>query len=617
MASFWAAGNSKIKTAESTTPFFTEAPSKPKQTTTTQQKKGLVFKSMNVVTNGYNNDATKGKSLTSSLANGSKIDWADADDDDEKCYVPTPFTKQLKDPRITTLEATVTVKEERIQELEATVVTKVLRIEELEDTVEDKEHRIGNLEAMLDEKDTQIEVQKKENNNQYLHVQELVGEVDERDRRIKNLEAEISEKSALIRDLEQKTDSGPKAPTKAAQVVGKDEVKIDVPNASTSPDVEDATSKTVEANSAASETASSNSRVVDTPQSEVDTEQTTETSTEELQQTPSTKIRDPSVCESNFPTFVTKETLKVVPPAPQPKKLSFPIDFSKYGKKSAAPSVVKKSPATPKTGSASWGHTSKQARIKTDAVPRFDPSADIRHMSHGERVVFANGPDVMVKMGEVELATMPKFILMQCSGKAYQYFTVNPEVTTWVFPADSMDVDAANAHLAWMDEMTYQGRVYSITLNTNPSLDRKNLHICRAARVMGLNNTYVGHFTKQFCDRIRNKDVSPEFLNMVCDMAYPGNDPIFECLANNLVNQKLGGGLQDTAVLDKLVAKHPLLKEKMAVIEKRINNKLMAMSREASKDRSGGNGRRDGTVGNGGRDRTGAAAGGAQFTTVR
>ncbi|KAF1935007.1 hypothetical protein EJ02DRAFT_507269 [Clathrospora elynae] len=569
-AGFWAAGSKTVKAAASPTPTITEAPPKPKPMPAAPQKKGLVLKG----TNG----AADGNGATASTPNGKKTDWADEDEDDN--FV-AQFTTELKDPRLTSLENTVTVKSERVKELEATVTTKDLRIEMLESAVAEKGDKIADLESVVAENNAKIEQLRKENNEQYIHVQELVGEVDEKDRRIEQLEAEIEE----VKETSTMTVTG---------------------------ELQGTTQKETEANDTASETVSAEEfEHVDTAkiasESEESTVDTTETSATTPEKTPPKKdTRSALLKKSDFPTFLTNETLKVVPPAPKPKKLSFPIDLSKYGKNGAAqPATKQVSSPTQGATAPTWGHSSKEARVKTDKVPDFNPSADIRRMSIGERVVYANGPEVIVKMGDAKLATIPKYVLMQCSYKALGYFKEHPNATSWTFPAGSMDVDAAKAHLGWMDEMTYQGRVYSITLNGNPSFDKKNLRICRAARVLGLNNTYVGHFTKQLCDRIRNQDASTEFMDMVCELAYPENDPVFECLANNLVNQSKTKNVKDPAQLEALVAKHANLKENMAGIEKRISSKLRkgGSSREGSKDRTGGAG---GAGGRGGKPGAGA-----------
>jgi hypothetical protein len=218
-------------------------------------------------------------------------------------------------------------------------------------------------------------------------------------------------------------------------------------------------------------------------------------------------------------------------------------------------------------------------------------------MPHGQRVVYGNGPEVIVKLGDVKLATIPKYVLMQCSSKALKYFNDNPEATSWVFLAGSMDADAATAHLKWMDEMTFQSRVYSVRLQTDPVYDKKNIQICRAARVLGLNNTYVAQFTKQFCDRIRAQDVSFEFMDLVCQLAYPENDPIFDCLGNNLVNQKKVGNAKVVADLEKLLSKHVLLKAKIEKVEKRIGGRPRKTWKSPKGSVRGGSNDRSGNVG--------------------
>lgn len=191
-------------------------------------------------------------------------------------------------------------------------------------------------------------------------------------------------------------------------------------------------------------------------------------------------------------------------------------------------------------------------------------------MSFEERALFGNGPDVIIELGDVKLTTLPQYILMQCSSKAMDYFTANPQATSWSLPEGSMDADAAKIFLSWMHEMTFQGRVYSVTLNTSPTKDDKNLRICRAARILGVNNIYIGHFTKQFCDRIRAKDISYATIRAICEQWVPDNDPVLDCLANNLVDWKIRGSVANKALAEKSAAEFPVLKAKMENIERRL-----------------------------------------------
>lgn len=549
-SAFWAQKRNVVKSSDSPTPPIAEPP-KPKPAETSSTKKGLVLK-------GTANGATKTSTPTSS--NGKKTDWADSEDEDEFL---TGFSKP---PRVITLENEVARKDARIGELEAVVGIKDVRIGELEGQVEEQSHVISSLQTHVEDYSALVSDLKHGQSEQSLYVQELVAEVDEKGRRIGQLEVELDEKGAIIRDLEMKAVAQTRVSTEKVEA----HTAVQPQRAITEPaEVKNGESKV------APTTKADNADTAGAIEAQPETHATTATdfpTIEKAKETPSTNSApEPVFGMSDFPVFATPATIKVAPPHKVPKKLTFPIDFSKYGKKSST--VAKQ--AEPKKGRgtpATFGLASKQQRTKTDAVPNFNPSLDIRQMPHNERVVYANGPDVTVNMGNVKLANLPKYVLMQCSGKAYKYFSEKPDATSITFPANSMDADAAKAHLTWMDEMTYQGRVYSVTLNTDPKFDQKNLKICRAARVMGLNNSYVGHFTKQLCDRIRNGEASAEFTALVCDLAYPENDPIFECLANNLVNQLIRK-TKKPEDLTALLSKHDNLKQKMEEIEQRRSKK--------------------------------------------
>lgn len=277
----------------------------------------------------------------------------------------------------------------------------------------------------------------------------------------------------------------------------------------------------------------------------------------------SARPNGPTVNLSAFPVFATPATVKQAAPPPPAPKLKMGVDLSKFAKQSAPKTTIlqkKREPASRKV-------------TQDGPVPKIDPSSDIRTKSHEERVLFANSPKVQVKMGDTDLATMPKYVLMQCTSKAFKHFTDDPDATSFTLPADSLDAAAATAHLKWMKEMTYQSRVYSITLHSDEKFDDRNLQICRAARVLGLNNMYVGHFTKVFCDRIRTNTASYEFSSKVVALSYPENDPIYDCLANNLANLRRHHGTEKSAELEAFLQKHTDLKSRVEKIEGRLRKR--------------------------------------------
>jgi TolA-binding protein len=582
-SSFWAKGADTIKTASSPTPIISEPPT-PKEAAAA--KKGLVLKGSSAA-KGQTSAANGG----TGMANGSMpnltprktTNWADSDDDDD--FIAEFSAK--KNPRVTTLETEVEQMKAEIEALNATVGTKDARIQELEDVVAEKELEIGSWEASMKEKDAQADKVTEESHTQYLYVQELVAEVDEKSRRIKELETELDVKAARISALEHKVTVDTIMATISFKEEPTSKVEHAAPAALITPvePVEDA--KTEAAPSETTKVA---------PQTPVEDVQEPPTATPE-NATPKKASAGPAIVESTFPQLWSPDKpKKIVPPVEKPRTLVMAIDTSKYGKKKPTPVVLQKKLASDngKGFQASYGQSTKQ-RTKTDVVPDFAVDKDIRQMPHAVRVLYANGPDATVFMGEKKLATLPKYVLMQCSGKASKYFHEHPEATQIVFPANCMDADSAIAHLNWMVEMTYQGRVYSITLNGEEKHNLKNLKICQAARVMGLNNTYVGHFTKVLCDRVRSNTSSLEFLSAICALAYPENDPIFECLANNLVNQQGSTAFKRAEDLEALLVKFPLLKEKMDKIQVRVRN-----SRLADKRKGTGGGSRDGSKGRGG-----------------
>ncbi|EMD90205.1 hypothetical protein COCC4DRAFT_37106 [Bipolaris maydis ATCC 48331] len=550
---FWAAGKHIVTSPNSPTPTSVETPNKSNNKSPTQQKNGLVSKNRNngSVRDGRSN--SNGVDLAS--AGIKKASWADEEEDERFLAL---LVSQKDNPVVSSLGTTVNVKDELIEELEATIVTKDLRIAELEAALRDSHGQIEELEEGMQVKGNTVKKLEKENHVQFLQIQELHRESTEKDERIQSLESALKRLTAT-QDLQQTSSSDIQSSTKSDDVKSTEIVK---PKAKTS-------SPTV---------AQKKSESVKTPEPKQAISNVTE-----LASTGKTKddqiersVNGPSSHDIDSPTFVTKETLKVVPPVPKPRVLIFPIDMSKYGKKPAVAVATKNQGQSPrfmegKGGqTTSWSRSPKQARVKTDVKPNFNPSADIRHMSSAQRVLYGNGPDVSVKLGDVELKTLPQYILMQCSGKAFLHFTTNPGATSWSFPAGSMDADAAKSLLNWMDEMTYQGRVYSVTLNSAPVNDQRNIQICRAARLMGLNNSYVGHFTKHFCERIRDKDVPYELSDLVCKFAYPENDPVFDCLANKLAMQKAAGSVQGRAVLEKLAATYPVLRTTVEKIERKM-----------------------------------------------
>lgn len=269
----------------------------------------------------------------------------------------------------------------------------------------------------------------------------------------------------------------------------------------------------------------------------------------------------PAVVYCDFPIFATPTTVRTAAPPPPAPVLKMGIDLSKFLKKPASKQHNKKAEA---------GSGLDRFNVKKGPAPKINPLLDIRTKRHEERTLLAHGPKIQIKLGEVFLGTVPKYAFMQCSSKGFKHFTKSPDANPLTLPAGSMNAEAASAHITWMREMTYQSRVYSITLHSDEKFDDKNLQTCRAARVLGLNNMYVGHFTKLFCDRIRSNSASYEFMSKVATLAYPENDPIYDCLINNLANLRMHNAFQKHVELEAFLEKHTSIKSRVEKIQERM-----------------------------------------------
>lgn len=411
--------------------------------------------------------------------------------------------------------------------------------------MEKQNFHITGLEGASDAYAAQIKELKSENHKKALQVEQLVGDVVERDRHIAALETEVDEQCATIADLDLGDNStqvsshdASEAPKAISTVTVPQKVKV-------------------------------KANVVDSRQQAMRLEPFNESgsgtaiTTLETSALTAEATAGPAANLSIFPIFATASTVKqTIPPPPAPK-LRMAVDLAKFAKKSTTKPI----------GSTKKTDTTLSNARKDGPAPTIDTSSDIRTKSLEERKLFANGPKVQVKMGEIALATVPKYALMQCSAKAFKHFSENTESTSFDLPAGSMNATAATAHLEWMREMTFQHRVYSVTLHSDEKFDDKNLQICRASRVLGLNHMYVGHFTKIFCDRIRSNTVSNSLLFKIAAAAYPENDPIYDCLANNLANLRLHGNLQNQAAIKALLQHSEDLKARVEKIEERMRKK--------------------------------------------
>jgi hypothetical protein len=517
--------------------------------------------------------------------------WADYDDEDE--LVPRPAA----DPRAS-----------RIDELEDIVAQKTARVNELEKEMKAKVTRIDTLERNLEEKVALIAELKETNKIQEYNLRQYVGEVDENDRRIAQLEIEIEEQVTYIHELELQVEiqsaepsvSDPLSPATAVEYSASKHANSNHTPSKQATN-EDSTVQVGPGDTAFEESTPGEvmieepfieeplieenttgdgaeqprtEHLAEQPTAEVISTDTYETTFVELSPeeypvlTPTKATNDAGAPETNTPAdkscfvaprgpiFVTPQTLKQAPPVPPAPVLKMGLDMSNWGKKSAS---------KPGYMSHAKGYLPKRT-IDSTVVPTINPSRDVRKMTRFERGALGNGGDVEVKMGKQGLGKVPKYMLMQCSYVANKHFSENPKAAFITFPVGSMDVAAVNVHLDWMRQLCSLGKVYSIALNPEHD-DVRNMNIVRAARVLGLNNTYVGHFTKQYCDKIRGYGLTWEIMELIAALFHPDNDPIFDCLANNIASQRRNDNVVDPNAMQTFLQKYPALAHRIDQIE--------------------------------------------------
>ncbi|PSN60453.1 hypothetical protein BS50DRAFT_450702, partial [Corynespora cassiicola Philippines] len=454
-------------------------------------------------------------------------DWSTEEEDND--MNATPMQKTLRIQELTVAKAHHL---RRLDKLEADNARYVERIDQLESTAVEKDNLIRQFEDRL--KDKRVTELEEDVHAKFLLIQELVAGVDEKDCRIEELEKTLDGKAAHIHELENRMHG--------------------------SNGTSDSTQKSAKAVSSEDEDSMLDSYVQVPTMASVDatpmTDTTTNDASDSFMSVSSPLESSPAPCNLKEPVFATSETIKKTPPVPPAPKLKLGIDMTKWGKSKAA---------TTKTASKSMNFTMPQ-RPKTQEVPQIDNTADIRKMPIEARRLFGNGVDVAIAMGSFS-EMVPKYMAMQVSEKMNMFFTNNPKATRIDFPTGIMDVDALKAHTQWMRDHTRCNKVFSIQLDYNN--DARNFKICRAARVLGINCIYVGHITRQYCERIRSKMQPLDIIAMIDDNSWHEHDPIWECLVNNLANQRFRANLPASInqSLDALLSSRPRMADTIAQIE--------------------------------------------------
>ncbi|KAJ4360785.1 uncharacterized protein N0V89_001352 [Didymosphaeria variabile] len=570
-AAFWAKNAHKIGQLRGVLPPSPDQETKPTEPTPAEASvskqfgSGHVFKvkkDCGTKSPEYPSSAFTSTATTSPLSPSTATSWADSVEEDEaqadadaaaaaaaaghgagRNFQPMPGTVIQQAKRIQELETTIVHQAKRIVDLEGDVKDKDANIEHLTGAIEEKEAHISRLEANIIDRDT--------------HIANLTSQVDEEIRRTKKLRDELQEKMVLVQDLELQVAETISVPDSGSLT----EVEEDAEEESLSTPARE--SRTVLMAEACED--------IDVPGDttagaiaaalEAQTPIKPETATSSEDEFPALSPVDFPALGSPTPVrdlkrspFVTADNIKKVPPPPPARTLKLGIDPSKFQKKSVA------------------GHGGRfmfGSRRANEGPPKIDTSKDIRKMSKEEREPFGYGPTVQFIIGNDTVASLPKYMLMQVSSKAFNHWTANPTALTIKFDAGSMTKEALNIHLEWITMHTHCSRVYSVSLKPENS-DRYNLEIVRCARVLGLHSMYMGHFTRLYCQKVRDGPTD-ELIALIEELAYTDDEPIFDCLANNMAMQHSKAKAEDLQDWNIHLARLPKLAAKIQDIQARKN----------------------------------------------
>jgi hypothetical protein len=560
-ADFWANKIGLLRGVRAPSPEPEKKPSRPTPAEASVPKKtggSLVFKAL------QRDSGVKSPAYTSTtfgsispVTPSTATSWADSVEEEEAEAAGHGYGACQKSQEYTFLTSTVDRQATRLDEMEATVNQQAQRIVEINGEIKNQATRITQLELAVEEKSARVIELETATIVQEARLAALYSQVDKEARHVVQLEEEFEKNAATIRELELHVAEAVSIPgSDSATEVG---VKVAVKEAALPPPELDTSPVVVEPEilNASVVPADTMAGAIDVTPEKHATSQNASPAEDEF----------PALSPANFPTlgtptpvrdlqrspFVTAENIKKMPLPPPARTLKLGIDPSKFQKK-------------PVAGGEKFIFGSRRA---TEAPPKIDVNKDIRRMAKEERELYGYGPSVQIMMGNESVAALPKYVFMQVSHKAFKHWTDNPSAQTIKFEAGSMTRDALNVQLDWITMHTHCSRVFSVSLKPENS-DRYNLELVRCARVLGLHPMYMGHFTRLYCQNVRDGP-SKELIALVEELAYTDDEPIFDCLANYLAMQHSKTTPEELDSWDQQLSRLPKLAIKMQDIQARKN----------------------------------------------
>jgi hypothetical protein len=232
------------------------------------------------------------------------------------------------------------------------------------------------------------------------------------------------------------------------------------------------------------------------------------------------------------------QKLQAAPPAPPRKDFDTAIKNGGHIVKGPQTQVLQSNAS--KKGSTGPKSRKMFRPAKTATIPVIDPEKDVRtYYSRESRLPFANGRDLPVIFGTKNLGTVPEYMYRQCSSTGNGLFMKAPTTDYLTVAEGSADVVALVKIIDWLNDICHSRFVRMISFTETEELE--NLELCRTARVIGLNDRYVGHIARRFQNIIRDTVLSNELITSIAKLAEPGNDDIYNALVDNMAYRRRRG----------------------------------------------------------------------------
>lgn len=379
--------------------------------------------------------------------------------------------------------------------------------------IEEKDKRIKELETLIQEKDR--------------HIGELVAQMDEKDGRIQELEDKV--------DALKKDGGVDNAQNETIEGLSKDESQHNVETA------KEGYVKVALGNVNVPENASQTATEVETAQ-----EVTSNAST--AAQSP--KLRTTAWADMpNLPPLPKSANTISNDVKPTPK-LSIPI---KNGGK-----------IDPSVATSNWA-ADQAKHVESWVAAPTAITKDIRDMTLSERAQIFRSPSITVMIGREQIRGISKHMFMAVSSKVRQYFTENPRETYIAFRDGEVSIPVMRVILDWVMNMGSCLNIYSLKIRFKPVED---LSIRRDCIYLGMEK-YVAHFTKQYCDKIRQSYPGLQNIALI-ERNTSEDDGLWLCLCNNLAIWRVRGTIPEPEKFDKFLTKHPRLAQTIGRIETKM-----------------------------------------------